>query len=99
MKRRIALFVLFPVFAIAADFTGYVIDEACSAKPAMKGNEACARKCIKGGSQYALLVGKEAYNLSDAKTADKFAAQKVKVTGTLDEKNKTIQVTSIAPAK
>ena len=35
---------------LAADFNGYIIDEACAAKPAMKGNEACARKCIKGGS-------------------------------------------------
>src|SRR5258707_10792795 len=51
MRARIVLFALLPVFAIggrAADFTGYVIDEACAAKTAMKGNEACARKCIKG---------------------------------------------------
>jgi hypothetical protein len=34
--------------------------------------------------------------LSDQKTPQKFAGKKVTVTGTLDTKNKTIQVTNIA---
>ena len=46
MKRGIAFLLLLGACAIAADFTGYVIDESCAAKPGMKGNEACARKCI-----------------------------------------------------
>ena len=46
MKRGIALSALFSAVALGAyatDFSGYIIDEACSSKPAMKGNEACAR--------------------------------------------------------
>ena len=94
MKRRIALFVLFPVFAIAADFTGYVIDEACSAKPAMKGNEACARKCIKGGSPAVLLSADgKVYKLDDQSKAVEHAGHKVKVTG--DLKGDTIKIESI----
>ena len=95
MKRRIALFVLFPVFAIAADFTGYVIDEACSAKPAMKGNEACARKCIKAGSPAVLLTADaKVYKLDDQMKAVEHAGHKVKVTGTLTDD--TIKVENIA---
>ena len=53
-------------FAVAADFLGYVIDESCAVKPAMKGNEACARKCIKGGSPAVLLGdGAKVYKLDD----------------------------------
>jgi hypothetical protein len=55
-------------------------------------------ECVKAGSKYALYDGKTAYVLSDQKTPEKFAGQKVKVTGTLDQKSKTLQVESIAPA-
>ena len=44
-------------------------------------------------------AGKEAYTLSDQKTPEKFAAQRVTVIGTLDAKTKTIQVDSITAAK
>src|SRR5438874_10733560 len=94
MKRRIALFVLFPVFAIAADFTGYMIDEACAAKPAMKGNEACARKCIKGGSPAVLLsADAKVYKFDDQTKAVEHAGHKVNVTGTLT--GDTIKIESI----
>jgi len=46
-----------------------------------------------------LFDGKEVYTLSDQRTPEKFAAQKVKVTGTLDAKTRTIQVESITAAK
>ena len=39
---------------------------------------------------------KNVYVLSDQKTPDRFAGQKVKVVGTLDQKTKTIHVESIA---
>src|SRR5215813_2872054 len=38
MKRSIAMFALAAAGALAADFSGYIIDEACATKPAMKGN-------------------------------------------------------------
>ena len=54
-------------------------------------------ECVKAGSKYALIVGDQVYGLSDQKAPEKFAAQKVTVTGTLD--GKTIQVKSITAAK
>ena len=93
MKRIIVLFAL-AISGYAADFTGYVIDEACSAKTAMKGNEACARKCIKGGSPAVLLsADAKVYKLDDQAKAVEHAGHKVKVTG--DLKGDTIQIESI----
>jgi hypothetical protein len=97
MKRVITLFALLLVLsigAIAADFVGYVIDQSCASKPAMKGNEACARKCIKGGSPAVLLTedGK-VYKLDDQPKVIEHAGHKVKVTGNLDAD--TIKVESI----
>ena len=97
MKREIALFALGLLLAagvIAADFTGYVIDGKCASTPAMKGNEACARKCIKAGSPAVLLTADaKAYKLDDQAKAVEHAGHKVKVTGTLD--GDTIKIESI----
>ena len=88
MKRGIAFFalgLLLLTIAVAAEFTGYVIDESCASKPAMKGNEACARKCIKGGSPAVLLSAEgKVYKLDDQAKAVEHAGHKVKVTGNLD---------------
>jgi hypothetical protein len=87
MKRGIALFglgLLLSAGVIAAEFTGYVIDESCASKPAMKGNEACARKCIKGGSPAVLLTADaKVYKLDEQAKAVEHAGHKVKITGTL----------------
>jgi len=98
MKRGIALFALlssFSIFAAAADFVGYVIDESCAAKPAMKGNEACARKCIRGGSPAVLLgEGDKVYKLDDQAKVTEHAGHKVKVSGTLS--GDTIKVEKVS---
>jgi hypothetical protein len=97
MKRGIALVTLalgFSIFAIAADFTGYIIDQSCASKPAMKGNEACARKCIKGGSPAVLLTADaKIYKLDDQEKVSEHAGHKVIVTGTAD--GDSIKVESI----
>jgi hypothetical protein len=60
----------------------------------------CTLACIDAhGATYVLYDGKEAYTLSDQRTPEKFAGQKVTVVGTLDAKTKTIQVDSITAAK
>jgi hypothetical protein len=91
--------------AAPATFTGVVTDTMCGADHSMMGvkpDSKCVRECVKSDPakwKYALLVGKSVYTLSDQKAGDKYAGEKVKVTGTLDEKSKTIQVQSISPAK
>ena len=60
----------------------------------------CVKACVAAhGAAYVLYYGKKAYALSDQKTPQQFAARKVKVTGTLDAKTKTIQVDSMIAVK
>jgi hypothetical protein len=60
----------------------------------------CIVQCVKGhGSKYALLDGTNLYKLSDQQTPEKFAGQKVKVTGVLYPKTGILKVESITAAK
>jgi hypothetical protein len=81
-------------------FTGVVTDSMCGKDHAMMGvkpDSKCVLECVKSGSKYALLEGTNVYELSDQKAPEKFAGQKVKVTGTLN--GNVLQVQSIAAAK
>jgi hypothetical protein len=86
-------------------FSGVVTDDNCvnGDHSHMKMGETdaeCTIACIEAhGATYVLFDGKNAYTLSDQKTPQKFAGQKVTVVGTLDTKSKTIQVSSISAAK
>jgi len=60
----------------------------------------CTVACVsEHDAMYVLYDGKEVYTLSDQRTPEKFAGQKVTVIGTLDAKTRTIQVDSITAAK
>jgi hypothetical protein len=86
-------------------FTGVITDDMCAtaghAQMRMGPTDAdCTVACvIAHDAKYVLYDGKNVYTLSDQKTPEKFAAQKVRVIGTLDAKTKTIQVDSITAAK
>jgi len=86
-------------------FTGTITADMCAgvghAQMRMGPTAAeCTVACIQAhGSTYVLYDGKNTYALSDQKTPEKFAGQRVKVVGTVDTKTKTIQVESIAAAK
>lgn len=101
MKKTIILLAASLALSAAPQtFTGVITDAMCGKDHAMMGvkpDAKCVTACVKDGSKYALIVGDNVYELSDQKTPEKFAAQKVKVTGTLD--GKIIKVESIAAAK
>ncbi len=81
-------------------FTGVITDTMCGAnhKPMnVTPDSKCVLECVKHGSKYALVVGTNVYVLSDQQTPEKFAAQKVKVTGALNEKTKILKVDKIEP--
>ena len=86
-------------------FTGTITDSMCATAdhaPVRMGptDAECAKACAEEhDTRFMLYDGKQAYELSDQKGAEKFAGQKVRVTGTVNTKAKTIQVTSIAAAK
>ena len=56
----------------------------------------CANYCVKYlGGDFVLSQDKEVYRLDDQEKAASFAGTKVKVTGTLDSKTKTIHVVEV----
>jgi len=86
--------------ALAETFTVVVTDTMCGAKHTMmkdQPDDKCVRMCVKSSSDYALYDGQNVYKLSDQSKPAKFAAQKVKVTGTLNPKTKTIKLSAIDP--
>jgi hypothetical protein len=91
---------IFLALALAETFTGVVTDTMCGAKHTMmkdQPDDKCIQMCVKGSSEYGLFDGQNVFKLSNKSKPAKFATQKVKVTGTLDPKTKTIKVTSIEP--
>src|SRR5712692_10104502 len=106
---RYLIFNLLAVAVLAAapgkqTFTGVITDDVCIADHShmrMGPTDAeCTIACVDvHGATYVLYDGKNVYTLSDQRTPEKFAGQKVRVTGTLDTKTKTIQVDSITVAK
>ncbi len=108
MKTRALLLFSMAALAAAADkqtFTGVITDSMCAranhSQMQMGPTDAeCIVACIREhGSEYVLFDGTHAYTLSDQKTPEKFAAKKVTVVGTLNDKTHTIRVKSIKPAK
>lgn len=93
---------------LAADkpqtYTGVITDTMCGANHAAMGvkpDAKCVLECVKSdpkSNKYALLVGSNVYVLSDQQTPEKFAAQKVTVTGTLFAKTKILKVDKIEAA-
>jgi hypothetical protein len=86
-------------------FTGIITDDMCAkadhSQMKMGPTDAeCTRACVSfHGAAYVLYDGKGSYNLSDQKKTEKFAGQRVIITGTLDTKTRTIHVESIALAR
>lgn len=104
MKRLIILTATMSGMLAAADlqtFTGVITDTMCGKTHGMmpgQPDDKCVAMCVKGtSSQYALSNGKSLLKLSDQKAPARYAARRVKVTGTLNEKTQTIKVSSIEP--
>jgi hypothetical protein len=82
-------------------FSGTITDSMCDradhSQMRMGPTDAeCTAACVDAhGAAYVLYDGKEVYTLSDQRTPEKFAGQKVTVVGTLDARTRTIQVDSI----
>jgi opacity protein-like surface antigen len=82
------------VVASAAEWTGYIIDQACAGKKEMLGNVACAQSCIKRGSPAVLVTDEgKIYKIADQDKVKEAAGKKVTVTGTMT--GDTIKVESL----
>ncbi|MCC6861902.1 MAG: hypothetical protein IT158_25245 [Bryobacterales bacterium] len=85
-------------------FTGVITDTMCGkdhAHMGVKPDAKCVRECVRMDKRYkyALHDGSNMYVLSDQQTPEKYAAQKVRVKGTLYTKTNIIKVDSIEPVE
>jgi hypothetical protein len=95
MKKAIVGIGLLAAFALsvtAADVTGYVIDQSCADKPAMRGNVQCAQSCIKRGSPAVLVTDEgKVYKFADQAKVVEQAGKKVTVSGKVDGDTITVE--------
>jgi type 1 fimbria pilin len=91
-------------------FNGEIMDSACAkmgshdammkSHPNIKTAKDCTLGCVKAGSQYVLYnsATKTVYQLDDQDQPERFAGQKVTVTGSLDAASNTIHIANIKAA-
>ena len=108
MKQVILIVLAVVSLSAAAEkktFNGTITDAMCA-----KGSHGvmrmgptdvdCARGCASvHGAKYVFYDGTDVYTLSDQKTPETFAGQRVRVNGTLDAKTRAITIQSITLAK
>jgi hypothetical protein len=81
----------FAASGLAAEYKGFVEDQKCSTNPEMKGDAACAQKCIKGGSPAVLVTADgKVYKIANQDKIVASAGQNVTVTGKLKGDTLTI---------
>ena len=91
MKKLLVVFGIAAMSAMAADWTGYVIDKNCASKKAMWGNEACAQACIKKGAA-AVFVTEDGkvYTVANQDKVTPMAGKKVTISGKMDGDSITV---------
>jgi hypothetical protein len=109
MRKAVLTSMLAAAAAFAAGpartFTGVITDSMCGRSHqamGVKPDAECVRGCVRADPsryKYALYDGKTVYVLSDQQAPAQFAAQKVTVKGTLDQKTNTIHVDAITAAR
>ncbi|HLK63781.1 MAG TPA: hypothetical protein VKU19_10110 [Bryobacteraceae bacterium] len=108
MRKQIVILIASAALAFSASaaqkITGVITDDMCKTgnhKDMNMGDDVkCVDECIKSmKGKYMLYDGKESYMLSDQKAPAKYAGKKATVTGTVDDKTKTITVEKIEGAK
>jgi hypothetical protein len=101
----VAVAVLGPLSSLAQasppqkTLTGVVTDAMCGQTHMMKGKSdaECTRACVKEGSKYALIVGKNLYSLEGHEAdLDKYAGQKVVLSGAANGQSVKVQTVSLA---
>ena len=92
MKKLLVVFALAGMSAMAADWTGYIIDKSCASKKEMWGNEGCAKACIKRGDP-AVFVTEDGtiYQVSNQDKVKDHAGHKVTISGKMDGDTITVE--------
>lgn len=98
MRKLFAASLFLGVSAMAASMTGYISDSKCaSAHNADKPNEACVKRCVKGGQEAVFVSDGKVYKIAEdskSKVADHLG-HKVKVDGNVEGDTVTIETISM----
>jgi len=91
VKKLALVFGLAAMSAMAADFTGYIVDKNCASKKEMLGDEACAKRCIGRGAAAVLATedGK-IYQIANQDKVKDAAGKKVTLVGKADKDTITV---------
>jgi Protein of unknown function (DUF5818) len=106
-KKSIMLLVLalslcsWAMAAPAKSWTGTVSDSMCGAKHAVASEQAetCVKSCVAKGGKYVLVSKGKVYQVDDQDKFADFAGKSVKVTGTMQGTDITVESVEAAPAK
>jgi hypothetical protein len=94
VKKIVVAFAFTALTAMAAEWSGTIMDAKCSSNKAMRDNAACAAKCVKGGEAAVLVTADGTiYKLGDQDKVVAHAGHKVTISGTID--GDTIKVDSV----
>ena len=97
MKKVLAVFAFCAMSAMAADWTGYIVDASCAGKKEDKGaaedHAERAARCIKGGAPAVFVSDGKVFHILNQDKVVAHAGQKVTLSGTLD--GDTINVNSV----
>ena len=81
MKKVLAVFAFCALSAMAADWTGYIVDANCASKKEDMGagedHAACSKRCIKGGAAAVLVSEGKVYKISNQDQVTAHAGEKV----------------------
>lgn len=91
-------------FGASGTWKGAISDSMCKGDHHGSNAVECTRACVKGGSPYVLVIGKDKIlnieNQKDTQIADllyKYAGQNVVVSGTESQDGKSVKIESIKP--
>ena len=85
MKKVLSVFAFCAISAMAADWSGTIMDAKCSTIEKMRDNAACAAKCIKGGEAAVLVTDDgKIFKISNQDKVVAHAGHKVTLSGTMD---------------
>src|SRR5215475_3100484 len=98
MKKTLVIFAFAAMSAMAADLTGYIVDQNCAtkqgAKAASDDHSGCSARCIKGGAAAVLVTADgKVYKIAEQDKVAAHAGHKVTITGKVD--GETVSVDSV----
>jgi hypothetical protein len=92
LKKLLFVFGLAAISAMAADWTGYIVDKSCAGKKAKWSDEACAKVCLgKGDPAVFVTEDGKIYQVANQDKVLAHAGHKVTITGKMDKDTITVE--------